>query len=99
METGHAWDILQSVSSLANFMDNGSGASFSEVNAMYWENMMRSLHGMPLRIEYDPGVVGTPRANVQTKALLPYTFFLGKILYMRTTLKNLDGTQTYNFNQ
>jgi RHS repeat-associated protein len=55
-ELGHAWDILSSGSSTANFRQIpglSPGLSNSEVNAMFWENVLRADAGMPLRTMYN----------------------------------------------
>lgn len=54
-ELGHAWDLLKSGGNRTNFTQVeglAKGISRSEVNAMYWENVLRLNGGMPMRLWY-----------------------------------------------
>lgn len=92
-ELGHVKDLLGVTnmgSSLDILRDNGTGCSNSEVNAMYYENIMRSLHGEKLRQIYDP--------TINTKAKISFvksTTTLTNVSTYKLKLSNLDGTQTY----
>ena len=55
-ELGHAWDLLTNSPSTANFVQVpglSDNISNSEVNAMYWENILRINGGLPLRTHYN----------------------------------------------
>jgi YD repeat-containing protein len=55
-EYGHVWDLLMSGRSNANFTqvpDVGEGISRSEINAMYWENVLRLNANLPMRMCYN----------------------------------------------
>ncbi len=72
-ELAHAFDLLNSDENTSNFRQIpglSQGISNSEVNAMYWENVLRINARMPLRLWYHyENSSGTPyqlKANVNT---------------------------------
>jgi hypothetical protein len=91
-EFGHVNDILNGkpLSFLSNEVWNtGMGTrritfSNSEINAMYWENMLRIKAGLPIRESYSPDYIGN-------------TFFLNNKALVETCpdgstmVKSLDG--------
>jgi hypothetical protein len=99
-ELGHAWDILNSGSSTANFRQIpglSPGLSNSEVNAMFWENVLRADAGMPLRTMYNYDAVRgaelPANINISNAGRLP---LIGRTL-QSVTLGSLNMGVTYKF--
>lgn len=98
-ELGHVWDILNSGKSTANFTQIpglSPGLSNSEMNGMYWENVLRANTGMPLRTmyNYDPVRGAELPANISISSYsLP---ILGRTLES-VTLGSLNMGVTYKF--
>ena len=99
-ELGHAWDLLNSGSNTANFIQIANltqGISNSEQNAMFWENVLRAAAGLPLRTMYNydvsKGAELPALMNVKNVASLP----LMNGTLQNVTLSSLNGTVIYKF--
>lgn len=101
-ELGHAWDLLRSGRNPANFIhikELADGITYSEVNAMYWENVLRLNAGMPLRLWYHYNKSLTPQ--FQLKANVSYSrerVMIGEVPYFKliTTVSDLLHTNSFS---
>jgi RHS repeat-associated protein len=98
-ELGHVWDILNAGSSTANFVQIpglSPGISNSEMNGMFWENVLRADARMPLRTMYnfDAARGAELPANINISNIcLP---FVG-LPVQSVTLGSLNMGVTYKF--
>uniref|UniRef100_UPI003D3565C3 hypothetical protein n=2 Tax=unclassified Paraflavitalea TaxID=2798305 RepID=UPI003D3565C3 len=84
-ELGHVWHLLNPNSTLAEFsqlIGFNTGTSMSEINAMYWENVLRTHASLPLRLYYSINDQSNkPELNANV-------FFDGVKIIHRTKLQN-----------
>jgi RHS repeat-associated protein len=96
-ELGHVLDILQADLSTANFnqiLGLSPGITNSEINAMYWENILRHDAGLSLRTYYNitnTGVLELP-ANITTQNTTS-----ANGIVTQTTISSLGGTFSKTF--
>ena len=92
-ELGHAWDLLNSGGNKANFTQISGladGISKSEVNAMYWENVLRTNANMPLRLWYHYDNSATPKYQLNANVNYVPVPFIGLI----TIMSDLNNTNS-----
>ena len=84
-ELGHVWDILNSGTNRANFTQIPglvSGISKSEMNAMYWENVLRKDANMNLRLWYHYDQNASPQFQLKANVNYAPLPFIGIITIM-----------------
>ncbi len=107
-ELGHVWDLLTTSPMSVKIFHFTQAAgvvtpniSYSEKNAMYWENVLRAHGNLPLRqyYNYDATNGFEYPANITIVKSVPILNGGKKpIANLQTiTLTNLDGTQTHTF--
>lgn len=81
-ELGHVYDLLNSGGNTANFTQIKGldpGISNSEVNAMYWENVLRQDAHLPLRLWYNYSSQSNPQFQLKANVITLPTIFGGSL--------------------